>query len=286
MDATPPTPAAIDDIEPSWILNSVLSRLIVWGSAFIALAVYWHAGQWFSIPFLRGYSASLLEGSPVSNLLVIATVYIAITAIASVLAGQFKPGLGVFAASFGLAGISLRGGTVSALLRSSDGNPYFMLLLESVLLAALVAAGAAVQGFLVRKPPIKVVEEEDEQPDLMAKLLSVGMQTGVTVVLVWLLGASDNKGQALAAVGIASMLGTLAADNALPVGLTPLAVMAPFVAAVIGYAWAGLNVNGTLPANALATALPLDYASFGVAGTMLAHWISQQWRDEAAAQDE
>ncbi len=285
MDGTHTPDEHLDDSDASWLLSSLLTRLIVWGSAAIAFAIYWHVGEWFSIPFLRGYSASLLEGAAISNLLVVAVVYLAIVGVASILAGGFKPGLGVFAASFGLATISCRGGTVSALLRSSNSNAYVMLLLETVLLAALVASGVAIQMFLVRKPPIKVVEEEDEQPDLMAKLLSVGVQTGVTIVLVWLLGASDNKGQALAAVGVASLLGTLAADNALPIGLTPLAVIAPFVAAVIGYAWASMNITGTRPANALATALPLDYASFGVAGTMLAHWISQQWRDEAAEEE-
>jgi len=257
-------------------------RLIVWGSAAIALAIFWYVGASFSIPSLRGYSGSLLEGAALSNLIVVAVLYLGIVAVASVLARSLKPGLGVFAASFGLAAISCRGGTISDLLRANASNVYAMLLLETVLLAALVAAGAAVQSFLVRKPPIEEVVDEDERPDLMAKLLSVGVQSGVTVVLVWLFGASDDKGQALAAVGFASLLATLLADNALPVGLTPLAVIAPFVAALIGYAWASVNGSGTDVANPLATALPLDYASFGVAGTMLAHWISQQWRDEAA----
>jgi len=284
MDVITPTPISTDP-GPSWFFQTVVTRVIVWGSAFVSLAIFWYLAGTFSIPYLRGYSGSLLEGAALSSFVVVAVLYLAIIGVASVLAGSFKPGLGVFAASFGLAAISCRGGTVSDLLRSNSSNVYAMLLLETVLLAALVACGAAVQAFLVRKPPIKEVEEEDERPDMTAKLLSVGVQTGVTVVLVWLLAASDSKGQALAAVGIASMIGTLIADNALPVGLTPLAVIAPFVAAIIGYAWASVNAGGTDVANPLANALPLDYASFGVAGTMLAHWISQQWRDEAAEQE-
>ena len=282
MDAVPSPEQSTDESGPPWIFTSLVTRLVIWGGGALAMTVFWYVGNWFSIPRLRGFSGSLLEGSAVLNLLVVAIVYLAIVAIASVLAGAFKPGLGVFAASFGLAAISIRGGTMSDLLRDSSSNVYVMLLVETLMLAIIVAVGAGVQAFLVRKPPIKVVEEEDEQPNLMSKLLSVGVQTGVTVLLVWLLGSSDSKGQAVAAVGIASVVGTLAADNALPVGLTPLAVIAPFIAAIIGYAWASLNPTGTNPANPLATALPLDYASFGVAGSMLAHWISQQWRDEAA----
>jgi hypothetical protein len=267
----------------SWILSSVLTRVIVWGSAALAMVIFCYVGNWFSVPYLRGYSASLFEGSAVANVLVIAVVYLAIVAVASILAGSFKPGLGVFAASFGLAAISTQGGTASALLRSSGGSSrvYVMLLMETGILAALVATGAAVQALLVRKPEIQEIKDEDEQPDLMSKLMSVAVQAGVTVVLTWLLAASDSKGQALAAVGFASLAGTLLADNALPVGLTPLAVIAPFVAAAIGYTWAIFNAAGTEPANPLAAALPLDYASFGVAGAMLAHWVSQQWRDEA-----
>jgi len=266
----------------SWILNSVLARLIVWGAAALAMVVFCYVGNWFSIPYLHGYSASLFEGSAVSNFLVIAIVYLAIVAVASILAGSFRPGLGVFAASFGLAVLSIRGGTVSDLLRTGGAtNPYLGLLLETIMLASLVATGAALQAMLVRKPLREELHDEEDPPTMTNKLLSVGVQTGITVVLTWMLAASDSKGQALAAVGIASMVGTLIADNALPVGLTPLAVLAPFVAAAIGYTWASLNVSGTEPVNPLAAALPLDYASFGVAGTMLSHWTSQQWRDEA-----
>jgi hypothetical protein len=247
--------------------------------------VFWFAGGRFAIPSLHDYSASLLEGSAVSNVLVIAVIYLGVVGVASVLVGSLKPGLGVFAASFGLAAISGRGGTVGDLLRSHGSGSYLLLLIETLLLAAIVAGGAAIQGFLVTKPPIKEVEEEDREPDLSAKLISVATQTGVTVIMIWLLGAAPAKGQAMAAVGIASLVGALVADNAMPVGLTPLAILAPFLAAVIGYAWAALNYSGTTPANPLATALPLDYASFGVAGAMLAHWISQQWRDEAAAEE-
>ncbi len=262
-------------------MHAVVARVVVWGSAIAALAIYRYVGRLFSIPSLQGYSTSLLEGSAATNLLVVAVVYLAIVGIASILGGSFKPGLGVFAASFGLAAISWRGGVVSDLLRDNSANVYPMLLAETVLMAALVSCGAAAQALLARKPPIAEVIEEEHLPTFVAKLTSVGVQAGVTAVLVYFLAASDAKGQALLAVGIASLIGTLVADNALPVGMTPLAVVAPFVAAILGYAWASINAGGTVAANPLVNALPLDYASFGVAGTMLGHWMSQQWRDES-----
>jgi hypothetical protein len=279
MDGT--TSSDLIDPNRSWFMHAVVARVVVWGSAMVSLAIYAYVGRLFSIPSLHGYSTSLLEGSVFTNLLVVAVVYLAIVGIASILGGSFKPGLGVFAASFGLAAISWRGGMVSDLLRANSGNVYPMLLVETVLLAALVSCGAAAQALLTHKPPIEEVKEEEHRPTLVAKLTSVGTQAGVTAVLVYFLAASDSKGQALAAVGIASLIGTLVSDNALPVGMTPLAVVAPFVAAILGYAWATINTGGTVAPNPLANALPLDYASFGVAGTMLGHWMSQQWREES-----
>ena len=280
MEGTP-TSDNLVDANHSWFMHAVVARVVVWGSALLSLIAFAYVGRSFSIPSVHGYSVSLLEGSTVTNLLVVAVVYLAIVGIASVLAGGFKRGLGIFAASFGLAAISARGGTMSDVLRDSSGNVYPMLLVETVLLAALVSCGAAVQVMLTRKSPIEEVKEDEERPNLVAKLTSVGTQAGVTAVLVYFLAASDAKGQALAAVGIASLIGTLVADNALPVGMTPLAVVAPFVAAMIGYVWASVNAGGTVAPNPLANALPLDYASFGVAGTMLGHWMSQQWREES-----
>lgn len=266
-------------IQQSWMMQTVLMRLVIWGSAAVALVVFWFAGEWFGIPYVRGYAASLLQGSAVANVIVVAVIYLAIVAAAGALLGRVRPGIGVFAAAFGLAAISLRGGTVSDLLRDHGASAaYGMMLGETVLLAVVAMLGMMAARFLAPPPPL--AEVNDQTPQITDKLLSVGLQTAVTIVLMLVLGQSDAKGQALAAVGAASMVATLIADNMLPVGFTPFAVIAPFIAALAGYLWAMTTGGDTDPANALATALPLDYAGFGVAGTMLAHWMSQQWREE------
>lgn len=277
MDAVKNVVPDAGPTQDSWMVQTVVARLVIWGSAAVSLAVYWWIGNGFAVPLEKGYSATLLEASGLANLLVVTVAYLAIAAGASVTLGRFRRGIGLWAAAFGLAAISARGGTVSDFLR--HGNSYGLLLVETVLLGVLAVAGLVVARVLSHQHP--VLHIDDEPPTLQNKLLSVGLQTGVTIVLIWILCQTDMKGQALAAVGAASVIGTLAADNVIPVGMTPMAVIAPFVVAVIAYVWAMLSGHGLEPANPLARALPLDYASFGVAGTVMGHWISQQWREEA-----
>jgi hypothetical protein len=265
--------------EPSNILPVIGMRFVVWGSSALAVLVFWYVGKTFGIPHVRDYAGSLLQGSAILNLLMVAVVYISITAAASIVLGRIRPGIGVFAAAFGLGVISFRGGTVSTVLRDlSPGTTYGMFLAETVLLAVVAAVGMLISRFLAPLPPLAQMDDE-VPPKMTDRLLSVGLQTAITLVLVLVLGQSDDKKQALAAVGIASLVATLVADNSLPVGFTPLAVIAPFAAALVGYAWA-LTAGGNSPSG-LVCAVPLDYASFGVAGTMMGHWMTHQWREEA-----
>jgi hypothetical protein len=271
-----------DESESANILPVIGMRLTVWGSGGVAMAAFWYVGATFAIPALRGYAGSLLQGSAVANVILVAIVYASIAAATSIVLGRIRPGIGVFAASFGLAAISIRGGTVSAVLRDLGASAtYGMFLGETVVLAAIAAGAMLICRMLAPLPPLAILQD-DEHAKNGDRLLSVGLQTAITLVLVMVLGQSDVKGQALASVGIASLVATLVADNSLPVGFTPLAVMAPFAAALVGYAWALIAAGGSSnPANSLVTALPLDYASFGVAGTMMGHWMTHQWREEA-----
>jgi hypothetical protein len=271
-----------DEYESDNILPILGMRLTVWGSGGLAALGFWYVGAHLAIPAVRGYGGSLLQGAAVANVLVIAIVYASIAAAASLLLGRIRPGIGVFAASFGLAAISVRGGTVSSVLRDLGASAtYGMFLGETVVLAAIAAGAMLLSRFLAPLPPLAKMQDDD-LPKNSDRLLSVGLQTAITLVLVLVLGQSDVKGQALFSVGIASLVATLVADNSLPVGFTPLAVMAPFAAALVGYAWALTASGGSSdPANSLVTALPLDYASFGVAGTMMGHWLTHQWREEA-----
>ena len=271
-----------EDSESANILPTIGMRLTIWGSGGLALLAFWYIGATFTIPQVRGYAGSLLQGTAIANLLLVAVVYFSIAAATSIVLGRIRPGIGVFAASFGLAAISVRGGTVSSVLRDLGATTtYGMFLGETVVLAAIAAGAMLLSRFLAPLPPLANLQD-DQPAKATDKLLSVGLQTAITLVLVLVLGQSDVKGQALAAVGIASLVATLVADNSLPVGFTPLAVMAPFAAALVGYSWALTAAGGSSdPANSLVMALPLDYASFGVAGTMLGHWMTHQWREES-----
>jgi hypothetical protein len=268
-----------EEYESDNILPVLSMRLTVWGSGGLAVAAFWYLGATATIPALRGYAASLLQGSAVMNVLLVAIAYVSIAAAASLILGRVRPGIGVFAASFGLAALSFRGGTASTVLRDlGPSATYGMFLGETVLLAAIAAAAMLLCRFLAPLPPLAMLQDEEPAKG-SDRLISVGLQTAITLVLILVLGQSDVKGQALFAVGVASLIATLVADNSLPVGFTPLAVMAPFIAAMVGYAWA-LTGGGSSPSG-LERVTPLDYASLGVAGTMMGHWMTHQWREEA-----
>ena len=236
--------------------------------------------------FVRAEASLLASASPLAGVAAVGVGMLAAVILGSLLLGRLRYEAGLFAACIGLAAMAARGGTVGALLRTV-GRPqvYLTMLMEAVMLLGLL--GLAWQGLalLARRgwlPPEPLPGENELPGTLAQKIMATLLQATITGVLLLLLARADNKKQVMAAVGISAMLASIGAYQAFPVRPSVWFWVGPFLTGIAGYAWAmrspGQWILG-LPANALAMASPLDYASLGTAGAIFGYWVSRQWRE-------
>ncbi len=238
-------------------------------------------------PVYLRLEASLLAGaSPLAGIAAVAVGMMAAVVLGSALLGRLRYEAGLFTACIGLAALASRGGTVGALLRSV-GRPqvYMTLSMETLMLLGLM--GLAWQGLAllarrgwVRPEPLPA--ENELRGSLVQKIMATLIQAILTGLLIALLAQGDHKKQVMASVLIASMLGTIGAHQAFPVRPSAAFWAGPFLTGIAGYAWAvrspGQWMIG-MPANGLAMASPLDYASLGTAGAIYGYWTSRRWRE-------
>ena len=239
-------------------------------------------------PVFPGSEVSLLAStSPVAGFAAVMVGMLLCIVSATWLAGRMRYEAGLFAAGIGLAWLANRGGTVGALLRTA-GRPqvYRTLVLESVLLLGILSLAWQLLALMRRRGSLAA------EPALPAKAASGSLnpfaatlvQVIAMALLMLLLTRSDNKKQVMCALVAASLVASVGADQMFPTSSAAAAIVAPFVVAIAGYAWAvrspGQWIIG-IPANALANAAPLDYASLGVASSIFGHWVSRQWHESA-----
>jgi hypothetical protein len=115
------------------------------------------------------------------------------------------------------------------------------------------------------------------------------------LLLMLVLARTDEKKQVVWAVFLSSYLATLLAYAVSPVRPSAWYWAGPFVVAAFGYAaaylkWRGMDDSVHWRAGigagfwaALARPLPLDYASLGPVGTLLAYWMSRRWQSAREA---
>jgi hypothetical protein len=94
---------------------------------------------------------------------------------------------------------------------------------------------------------------------------------------------SEAKNQALASVGIASFLGTIIAYKYAPVRPSIWFWSGPLIIGLLGYILAAMGQDANLAIGSpigtfasLARPLPIDYASVGPAGAILAYWMMRK----------
>ena len=236
--------------------------------------------------YLKCEASLLTSASPVTGIAVVVVgLFLSILA-ATLLLGHLRYEAGLFAACIGLAALASRGGTVGSLLRSS-GRPqvYFAMLMETGMLLGMMGL-AWTQLSLLRRSGWLAPEPCDPEKEVAAsfatRLMATVSQAVVTGMLIFILARVDHQKQIMAAVVIASIIGSIAAHQAFPLRPSAPFWIGPFVVAMAGYAWAmkspGAWEIGT-PANALAAASPLHYASLGTAGGIFGYWVSRQWRE-------
>ncbi|HMB94637.1 MAG TPA: hypothetical protein VKK61_01225, partial [Tepidisphaeraceae bacterium] len=200
---------------------------------------------------------------------------------------------GLFCASIGIALLSVRFGSMRyALFAATGPRIYLSLAIELVVIYVAVLI-AWMMLFSVSRSGWLPAERANEKPEpLDQKLLATAMHAVVMIVVMLLLCRSDAKAQTLASVGIAAYLASLAAYQFIPAEPSGWILLSPMIVGLVGYIsqyftqwdWMIGDARGYFAA--LSRPLPLDYASLGVAGTLLGYWTSQRWRHNAAESSE
>jgi hypothetical protein len=250
------------------------------------MLLFWAAARQFRIPAEAGFSGSLLQQPSPGVAIVITLLTLAASAfVGTTLAGRVHRDAGLFCACVGLAVLSARGGPVRYVLFHASGKSvYLMLAGEMVVLGAMLAAmWIAIDRFTAAREADELTEPGEQN------YFTTIVQVLLMIALMSLLAQSDSKAQAICAVAVSALLATLAANRFAPASPSPWLWAGPIIVGMIGYIScyfrpAGMEVGRTSGYfAALARPLPLDYASIGVAASMLGYWMSQGWHARARA---
>jgi hypothetical protein len=211
--------------------------------------------------------------------------------VAAAIASRVNYDAGLFCACVGAIALALRYGTMRAALHNASNPSVFALMaVETLALFAAVAVawGILRSGMSAKLLPAEVIYFEEEPDEPLDQKLIAAAAHGVLMVLgMMLFSQSDAKMQSLAAVGLASYLATLGAHQMVPIRPSFWFLLAPAAVGLIGYLtqwmrpglWNIGDVGGFFAP--LCRPIPLDYATVGPAGALLAYWTSHHWRHES-----
>ena len=257
------------------------------------VGLFYTVARLLAWPHYLKYEASLLaSSSPAAAIGAVVVGMLLALVLGTLLLGKLRYEAGLFAACIGLAALANRGGTVGSLLRTV-GQPrvYLTMLMEMVMLLGVMMLSWQLLGALCRRgwlEPEGLLTEQQAAPAIERHVLATGVQALVTALMLVLLVQVDNKKQVAASIVIASLVGSLVAHQAVPVRRSIVYWTGPFLVGMAGYLWA-LKSPGHWsvgsPANPLAAASPLDYASLGTAGAIFGYWMSRQWEEAAVEID-
>jgi hypothetical protein len=294
----------------SQVVDDVLSasrrtKLILLAGIAVAVGVFLFISYKFQIPTYPYFGGSLLsDASPITTFVALGVGLIVAVLLATLVAGTLRFDAGLFCGVLGLSVISLRGGRVGDILRvtaPSAQSPVIFVhfALELVVLYALISVawsllwGLHTSGYLKADEFRDGVEDTDEP--LLFKISALIMQAGVMALCMFLLAQTDAKPQVIAAVGVSAFAGATAAYAMYPISPSPWLWVGPLAVGGAGYMLAYFNINltddlwktGQLThaLAPLARPLPIDYATVGPAGAILAYWMSRRRHRQQLAEE-
>ncbi len=273
-----------------WTSYSTRDRTLLSIGSITSFWIFWTVGGLVGFPRDYGYNASILcQPSAILIMITAAVVLVACVLMTSFFANVVHFEAGLFCAAIGMLALSIRGGSMRYVLMESTGSGIFLKL--AVELAFLFVVMGAGWMTLTRLRDMKMIRGEphgeDDPDDLPAQgAMALGVQIVIMIILMLLLAQTDKKAQVVWSVAISSCLAAMAAHSLFPSRPSTWYWTTPLIVGVVGYllAWSGGNmlpggaVGGVAPA--LARPLPLDYASVGVAGSLMGYWVSRRWQYE------
>jgi hypothetical protein len=288
-------PTHVDDhVFGQWVLGVVKpsgtsARVGLIAAVAINCAIITVGSRWLRLPALPGFDGSILhQPSPLAAFAAIAILLLIATLVGTVVAGAVRFEAGLFAATLSLVTISFQCGTMQSVLLEAGGNEsvYNGLILELLIFTALIALlwmllWALGKANIARdNPPPDADQVENTLLDCLTAAVTQIVATGVFMMF---LCQSEAKNQSLASVAIASFLATCLAYKYAPVRPSIWYWSGPLIVGLIGYILAAMGQDANLSIGspigtfaALARPLPIDYASVGPAGAMLAYWMMRK----------
>lgn len=260
-----------------WLNSRAKSPLLLF--AVIGFGIVWLVAKWLDFPVDRHFHPSILaQHSMVAGLL----AAILGTALCCFIVRIFQRSPHaedpLFAAAAGLAALSWRGGTMTALLQNSSLSVFIVLIFEILLLAGVLGGWYLLIARWNHAQPV--------ERDWNSMLLSAGCSIVIMTVCMYLLAQTDAKKQVLAAVAISGFAAAAASHSFFEVDDSLPYLSAPVVLGVVGYVIAyvlpGAAWHIGRVSTPLAYALPLDYLSVGIVGSLFGLWTSQSWKQQAA----
>lgn len=292
-DSTPPESGAVN----AWKTFTGRERFSLTLGSLVCGLLAMGLSKVLRIPSEPGFSATLiLQNSPLIAIGLAWLLAIGGTLLGAIFTIRLHYDAGLFCTGVGLAVLSLRCGPMKYTLFHAGGAGVFLtLVIELVLLWIAVVIGWAMLRQMAHRGILTAeVILDPTEPDLSIdqKVLATMSQAMLMVILLLLLCQSDSKPQVLASVGLAAFLGTLGSHQFVATRPSIWFWSAPILVGIFGYVmqyftpstdWMIGDVRGFFAP--LARPMPLDYVSFGTAGSIMGYWTSQQWHHESISAD-
>ncbi|HTW95095.1 MAG TPA: hypothetical protein VMD30_09895 [Tepidisphaeraceae bacterium] len=254
------------------------ARMIMAILVLACCALVWWVSVITGVPQDLNVSGSLLlQAHPVWAVFIAAVCLFVCLFISGWLAKFAYEESGLFVATFALMVIAGRAGAMRYVLFSAPYPGTFLLMaFELLLLYAWVALAWYVLRLVV---PLSVHDSIGNGVSVML------VQAVVMAACITFLAMSDLPGQAIMAVAVGALAGSMVAHLTFPVENDIWYWLGPLLVGLVGYlmAWqnpAGLQIGfpqGAL--GALARPTPLAYASAGPAGAILGLWTARPWQE-------
>ncbi|MCS7034677.1 MAG: hypothetical protein NZ561_11905 [Phycisphaerae bacterium] len=266
--------------------------LLLFGTV-IAFWTAWVSQRLFNPRPVTGFSASILQQpSAVRSVIAVSAAAFAACILTMLLGRKVRPDAGLFCAAVGLLYFRFQGSaTRHALFHAGSAEGYLWLALELALLGIVLFLAFLLLNHLVSIGVLADDAAADgatvEVEKLDQKLLCTATVAVVTTAGMMIFCQTDRPGQTIWSVFLAAFLATWCAFRFIPVVPSAWYWTGPILAGAIGYlyTWKFGAQNAAIgePAGmfaALARPMPLDYASVGVAGSLMGYWIARRQHRE------
>jgi hypothetical protein len=292
--ATSPVPSIANDHTPAgettslaFTRNQRLLLLAIGVVAYASSAIVFHYLPLLAAP---GFGGSLfVDANPIISLTKV-FVWTAIVFFIATFAGRsIRPDVGLFAAAIALFAARRSGGmTRETYLLHPTSSTLTLFAVELALLGVFLGVLHVITRQLVARgtlPDDLQLDGVRPKPEPTGqKFLALVTHALVFAVIVLLTVRSDDRMQVTGMLVVASIVASICTVRFIPATPSGFFWVGPIVAGFVAYLMTSVTGTANLaigePAGycaSLARALPLDFASAGVAGSLYGYWIGRGW---------